>query len=389
MIGIIIGLGVLVVAVSVLIVVFATKSEKKQNTYKKHGVPKKKIFEFTFSGHKDLNEAYNSQTIMIYEDCIIVSKDNGSFVSYERIKLFDLDQCVFEIFDGMYKGDAPVLCISFISYALVEQSLRGVNDTDWKATSTSKIFIMFRFDTTEKVLYERELKGIHEIISNTLEKAKSSEDYIEDKKTFEEIQNSVFMKSFINIYGCNLDVFKRKLVLVSGHNKLLNEYPVSQMAMVYDKTNQRIALCQFKENAQDLKTAMQDLSVEEKLLFISKSELQTNDDYLELIKEASIDKFRKLFTPIDSISQIEYVNAVLYTSKKPNMGFSLVTQSPFIHPKDIAKNKEKSSSDVSRYLITFNKAAFEKMYIDKMYFNETFSKHYSFLKQFLKEKASS
>lgn len=54
------------------------------------------------------------------------------------------------------------------------------------------------------------------------------------------------------------------------------------------------------------------------------------------------------------------------------MGFSLVTQSPFIHPKDIAKNKEKSSSDVSRYLITFNKAAFEKMYIDKMYFNETF-----------------
>ena len=385
MIGIIVGLGVLLVAVSVLIVLLATRSEKKQNTYKKRGVPKKKILEYTFFGHKDLNEAYNSQTLMLYEDCIIVSKDNGSFVLYDRIKLFDLDQCVFEIFDGRYKGDAPVLCISRLSYALVEQSSQGVNDTEWKTTPTSKIFIMFRFDPSEKVLYERQLKGIHEVISETLEKARSNEDYIEDKKNYEAINDSVFMKSFVGIYGCNLDIFKRRLVLVSGHNKLLNEYPVSQMAMVYDRTNQRIALCEFKESAKDLKTAMQDLSVEEKLLFISKSELQTNDDYLELIKQASIEKFRKLFIPLDNITEIEFVEASLYTSKKPNPGFSLAIQSPFIHPKDIEKNKEKSSSDVSRYLIKFKDSQYEKMYIDKMYFNETFSRHYSFLNKFLKK----
>ena len=193
------------------------------------------------------------------------------------------------------------------------------------------------------------------------------------------------MKSFVSIYGCTLDVFKRKLVLVSGHNKLLNEYPVSQMAMVYDKTNQRIALCEFKENAQNLKTAISDLSVEEKLLFISKAELDNHDNYLELIKQDSIEKFRKLFIPLKGIKQIEFVEASLYTSKKPNPGFALSAASSFIYVKE--NKKEKSSNDVSRYMIKFDNAPFEKMYIDKMYFNETFSKNYSFLQTFLKEKA--
>ena len=382
MIGLIIGLSIFGVTAIVLLVFLLTKKKEKDNTYVKKGVPKKKIFEFTFSGYKDLNSALNSQTITVYEDCIIVSKDNGTFTSYERIKLFDLDQCIFEIFDGMFKGDAPVLCVSLLSYALVEQSFHGVNDTEWKSTSTSKIFIMFRFENSDKVLYERELKAINEAITEALDKAKNNEDFIEDQRTYKEINESIFMKSFVSIYGCTLDVFKRKLVLVSGHNKLLNEYPVSQMAMLYDKTNQRIALCQFKENAQDLKTAISELSIEEKLLFISKAELVNHENYLELIKQASIDKFRKLFIPLKGIKQIEFVEASLYTSRKPNPGFTLSAETVLKE-----KQKEKPSSDISRYLIRFDNAPFEKMYIDKMYLNETFSKHYSFLKNFVKEKA--
>ena len=387
MIGLIIGLAIFGITVIVLIVLLITR-RKDQETYIKEGTPKKKIFEFTFSGFREYNEAYASQTISIYEDCIIVSKDNGSFTSYDRIKLFDLDQCVCEIFDGMFKGDAPALCISLLSYALVEQSFKGLKDSDWKATPTSKIFILFRFYKKDKVLYERELMAINEKIGEALNKARDTEDYIEDKKMYEQIQESIFMKSFMSIYGCSLDIFKRKLVLVCGHNKLLNEYPVSQMAMVYDKPNQRIALCQFKENAQDLKEAISELSPEEKLLFISKAELENNDNYLELIKQASIDKFRKLFVPLKNVQEIEFVEAMLYTSKKPKPGFRLAAASPFIHPKDVEQKKEKSSSDVSRYLIKFENAEYEKMYINKMYFNETFSKHYSFLQQFLKEKAS-
>ena len=386
MIGLIIGLAIFGITVIVLIVILITK-RKDQGTYVKKGSPKKKIFEFAFSGYRELNEAYSSQTITIYEDCIIVSKDNGSFVSYERISLFDLDQCVFEIFDGMYKGDAPALCISLLSYALVEHSFTGINDTEWKTSATRKIFIMFRFEKNDKVLYERELKAINEYIIEALNKARESEDYIEDKKMYEQINESYFMKQFVSVYGCSLDIFKRKLVLVCGHDKLLNEYPVSQMAMVYDKPNQRIALCRFKENAQDLKTAISELSVEEKLLFVSKAELGNNEQYLELLKQASLDKFRKLFIPLSSISEIDFVEAMLYTSKKPRPGFRLEAQSSFIHPKDTEKKKEKSSSDVSRYMIKFENAEYEKMYINKMYFNETFSKHYSFLQQFLKEKA--
>ena len=382
MIGLIIGLSIFGVTAIVLLVFLLTKKKEKDNTYVKKGVLKKKIFEFTFSGYKDLNTALNSQTITVYEDCIIVSKDNGTFTSYERIKLFDLDQCIFEIFDGMFKGDAPVLCVSLLSYSLVEQSFHGINDTEWKSTSTSKNFIMFRFEKSDKVLYERELKAINEAITEALDKAKNNEDFIEDQRTYKEINESIFMKSFVSIYGCTLDVFKRKLVLVSGHNKLLNEYPVSQMAMLYDKTNQRIALCEFKENAQDLKTAISDLSIEEKLLFISKAELVNHENYLELIKQASIDKFRKLFIPLKGIAAIEFVKASLYTSRKPNPGFTLSAESVLKE-----KQKEKSSSNISRYMIRFDNAPFEKMYIDKMYLNETFSKHYSFLKEFLKEKA--
>ena len=92
--------------------------------------------------------------------------------------------------------------------------------------------------------------------------------------------------------------------------------------------------------------------------------------------------------PLKSIQEIEFVKAMLYTSKKPKPGFRLAAASPFIHPKDVENKKEKPSSDVSRYLIKFENAEYEKMYIDKMYFNETFSNHYSFLQQFLKEKAS-
>ncbi len=109
MIGLIIGLSIFGVTAIVLLVFLLTKKKEKDNTYVKKGVPKKKIFEFTFSGYKDLNTALNSQTITVYEDCIIVSKDNGSFISYDRIKLFDLGQCVFGIFDVMYKGDASGL----------------------------------------------------------------------------------------------------------------------------------------------------------------------------------------------------------------------------------------------------------------------------------------
>ena len=98
MIGLIIGLAIFGITVIVLIVLLITR-RKDQETYVKEGTPKKKIFEFTFSGFREYNEAYASQTISIYEDCIIVSKDNGSFTSYDRIKLFDLDQCVCEIFD--------------------------------------------------------------------------------------------------------------------------------------------------------------------------------------------------------------------------------------------------------------------------------------------------
>ena len=288
----------------------------------------------------------------------------------------------------MYKGDAPALCISLLSYALVEHSFTGINDTEWKTSATRKIFIMFRFEKNDKVLYERELKAINEYIIEALNKARESEDYIEDKKMYEQINESYFMKQFVSVYGCSLDIFKRKLVLVCGHDKLLNEYPVSQMAMVYDKPNQRIALCRFKENAQDLKTAISELSVEEKLLFVSKAELGNNEQYLELLKQASLDKFRKLFIPLSSISEIDFVEAMLYTSKKPRPGFRLEAQSSFIHPKDTEKKKEKSSSDVSRYMIKFENAEYEKMYINKMYFNETFSKHYSFLQQFLKEKSA-
>ena len=387
MIWLIIGLSILILTIIVLIVILITK-RKEQGTYVKKGTPKKKIFELTFSGYREYNEAYASQTIAIYEDSIIVSKDNGSFVSHDRIKLFDLDQCVFEIFDGMFKGDAPALCITLLSYALVEQSFGRLNESEWKLAPTSKIFIMFRFDKSDKVLYERELKAVNEKIAEALEKAKQSEDYIEDKKMYEQINESMFMKQFVSIYGCSLDIFKRRLVLVCGHNKLLNEYPVSQMAMVYDRANQRIALCKFKENAQDLKTAISELSVEEKLLFISKAELGNNENYLELIKQASIEKFRQLFIPLKNIKDIEFVEAVLYTSKKPKPGFRLEAQSSFIHPKEVAKKKEKDSSDVSRYMITFENADYEKMYINQMYFNETFSKHYAFLQQFLKEKAS-
>ena len=129
------------------------------------------------------------------------------------------------------------------------------------------------------------------------------------------------------------------------------------------------------------------MSVEEKLLFVSKAELGNNEQYLELLKQASLDKFRKLFIPLSSISEIDFVEAMLYTSKKPKPGFRLEAQSSFIHPKDTEKKKEKYSSDVSRYMIKFENAEYEKMYISKMYFNETFSKHYSFLQQFLKEKA--
>lgn len=387
MIGLIIGLGIFGITIIVLIVILIT-NRKEQGTYVKEGTPKKKIFEFTFSGYRELNEAFASQTITIYEDCIIVSKNNGSFVSYDRIKLFDLSQCVFEIFDGMFKGDAPALCISLFSYALVEQSFYGINDTEWKTSPTSKIFIMFRFEKSDKVLYERELKAINEKIIEALDKARENEDYIEDKKMYQQINDSLFMKQFVSIYGCSLEVYKRRLVLVSGHNKLLNEYPVKQMAMVYDKPNQRIALCEFKENAQDLKTAISELPPEEKLLFISKAELDNNDNYLELIKQASIEKFRKLFVSLKSISEIEFVEAMLYTSKKPKPGFRLEAQSSFIHPISSEKKKEKPNSDVSRYVIRFENADYEKMYIDKMYFNETFSKHYAFLKQFLKEKTS-
>ena len=387
MIWLIIGLSILILTIIVLIVILITK-RKEQGTYVKKGTPKKKIFELTFSGYREYNEAYASQTIAIYEDSIIVSKDNGSFVSHDRIKLFDLDQCVFEIFDGMFKGDAPALCITLLSYALVEQSFGRLNESEWKLTPTSKIFIMFRFDKSDKVLYERELKAVNEKIAEALEKAKQSEDYIEDKKMYEQINESMFMKQFVSIYGCSLDIFKRRLVLVCGHNKLLNEYPVSQMAMVYDRANQRIALCKFKENAQDLKTGISELSVEEKLLFISKAELGNNGNYLELIKQASIEKFRQLFIPLKNIKDIEFVEAVLYTSKKPKPGFRLEAQSSFIHPKEVEKKKEKDSSDVSRYMITFENADYEKMYINQMYFNETFSKHYAFLQQFLKEKAS-
>ena len=361
MIWLIIGLSILILTIIVLIVILITK-RKEQGTYVKKGTPKKKIFELTFSGYREYNEAYASQTIAIYEDSIIVSKDNGSFVSHDRIKLFDLDQCVFEIFDGMFKGDAPALCITLLSYALVEQSFGRLNESEWKLTPTSKIFIMFRFDKSDKVLYERELKAVNEKIAEALEKAKQSEDYIEDKKMYEQINESMFMKQFVSIYGCSLDIFKRRLVLVCGHNKLLNEYPVSQMAMVYDRANQRIALCKFKENAQDLKTGISELSVEEKLLFISKAELGNNGNYLELIKQASIEKFRQLFIPLKNIKDIEFVEAVLYTSKKPKPGFRLEAQSSFIHPKEVEKKKEKDSSDVSRYMITFENADYEKMY---------------------------
>ena len=383
MIGYIIGFSVLGLTVIVLVVILLTRNKEKNSTYIKGGIQKKKLFEFSFIGYRDYNEVYNSQTITIYEDCIMVSKDNGSFSSYERIKLYDLDQCVFEIFSGIRAGDPPALCISLFSYALVEQSFKTVNDTKWKLGSTNKIFILFRFDESEKVVYEHELKAINEAISEAINKIKESDDYINEQKTYEEINDSVFMKQFISIYGCDLDTFKRRLVYISGHNKLLNEYAVSQMAMVYDKTNQKFALCEFAERANDLKSGIANLSVEEKLLFLTKGEIDSVEDYLSLIKQASIEKFRKLFLPANDISNISFEKATMYTSKRQNIGFHLAMQSEYIHQDD-----KDYGSDVSRYMISFSNSDFEKMYIDKNYFNETFSNKYSFLKQFLKEKAS-
>lgn len=383
MIGLIIGLSILTIAVIILIVVLIVRNKEEQSTYVKKGVQGKKVFEFTFSGLRDFNTVYVSQTITVYEDCIIISKDNGSIISYDRIKLVDLDQCVFEIFSGIKKNDPPALCISLISYTAVEQAFKTVNETKWKKGSTNKVYILFRFENSEKVLYERELKAINEAVMQAIDKVRDSEEYINEQKSYEIINESIFMKQFINSFGCSLDSYKRRLVLVSGYNELAH----NQMAMVYDKTNQRIAICEFKERAKDLKSAISSLSPEEKLLFVSKAELEAFDDYLELIKIASFDKFKSLFLSVDNI-EIE-PSSDYVPIKKLNSEFSLAAQSEFIHAiDDEEKQKRKSSNDNSLYLINISNHRYSKMYIDKMYFNETFSKHYSFLKEHLKDNKS-
>lgn len=384
--GWIIGLSIFGVVSIIVIVVLIVLRNKKHSTYSNKGVEKSKTYEFIFLGNKRLKNTYNSQTITIYEDCIIVRKDVGSSVYYSRIKLFDLDQCVYEIFSDISQKEYFTLCVSLFSRTLVEENVNNINSTSWRAGPYHKVLIHFNFDYSDKILYEREMKALNEAITQALNEVRRSPEYIKDMKKYEAINSSPFMVQFNNTFGCNLEDFKKRLILVNGHNKLLDEFSVSPMSMLYDKINHKIALCVFDGE----ESLISNLSIEEKLLFISQSELETHEDYLELLKEASVKKLKSLFISLDSIKDIKYISEKAFNpNRKPVAGLNSSAQAEFIHPlyldSDILKTKNnKDNLDISRYLITFVNAPYPQMYIDKMYFDEEFGGIYSFLKTYQK-----
>ncbi len=373
--------------------IITVSKKKKQNTYTKKGIEKTKIFEVSFVTPSDLLGPGDDKrtSIYLYEDCVIIKRESSLYTSCERIKIFDLSKISYQFYTQNLKQGLAALSIDINSKNIIDQTFDDLNKATWKSSNyySSKIFLKFHSSDFEQM--QNKVKNIKEAIDNALANKENSTDYLEEKHNAEEIENSVFSKDFIREYGCTLDQFKKNLVLISGFDQMLNSgLPIRKMALVYDGRLKKIAVCKMGLYSDNLVKSITFLSAEEKLLFISRPELEECGSYIDSIKTASVQKFKKLFYSVNAIESIKFIKAISsYTYHKPVNGFDLALKAEFIHPMYAVGSALESAegfttgTDISAFEMVFCFGPYEKMYFDKFYINDR-SNNYNFLKGYLK-----